>query len=58
MYFYLYEFFSSDVITKEEAVQILKDMVPNKNQREEEMKTIGFPAYTTQPGWEYFLFVM
>lgn len=41
----------SDVITKEEAIKILESSSFNKKERENEMKTVGYPAYTTQPGW-------
>ncbi|XP_049779925.1 mitochondrial enolase superfamily member 1-like isoform X3 [Schistocerca cancellata] len=41
----------SDVITKEEAIQILKSKQEGKGEREEEMRTVGYPAYTTQVGW-------
>ncbi|XP_039282354.1 mitochondrial enolase superfamily member 1 isoform X2 [Nilaparvata lugens] len=41
----------SDVVTKEEAIRMLKDSQKMKKEREDEMKTGGYPAYTTQPGW-------
>lgn len=43
-------FLSSDVVTKEEAIEILKSKEIGKAQREEEMRTKGYPAYTTQVG--------
>jgi L-fuconate dehydratase len=42
--------FSSDVITKEEAIAMLYSMQAGKEEREEQMKKIGYPAYTTQAG--------
>ena len=42
--------FSSDVVTKEEAIAMLKGMQPGKEEREEQMKRVGYPAYTTQAG--------
>ena len=42
--------FSSDVVTKEEAIAMLKEMQPGKEEREEQMKRVGYPAYTTQAG--------
>ncbi|KDR20308.1 mitochondrial enolase superfamily member 1-like isoform X1 [Zootermopsis nevadensis] len=41
----------SDVVTKEEAVAMLKAMETGKEEREEQMKRVGYPAYTTQAGW-------
>jgi L-fuconate dehydratase len=38
----------SDVITPAECIQMLKE---HRVEAEEEMKTQGFPAYTTQVGW-------
>jgi len=42
--------FSSDVITKEEAITMLKEMQHGKEEREAQMKRVGYPAYTTQAG--------
>ena len=41
----------TDVITPEEALQILRENEPTKTAREEEMLRDGFPAYTTSSGW-------
>lgn len=42
----------SDVITKEEAIEMLSKATEEiKEKREEEMRTVGYPAYTTQVGW-------
>ncbi|XP_059485808.1 mitochondrial enolase superfamily member 1-like isoform X2 [Neocloeon triangulifer] len=41
----------TDVISQEEALQILYSMRDTTAKREEEMKTHGYPAYTTQAGW-------
>ncbi|XP_071531045.1 mitochondrial enolase superfamily member 1-like [Panulirus ornatus] len=40
-----------DVLTKEEAVEMLKEMIPGKENREERMLSRGYPAYTTAAGW-------
>ncbi|XP_026497857.1 mitochondrial enolase superfamily member 1-like [Vanessa tameamea] len=41
----------TDVITKEEAIQILKDKQTGKDSRIKELIEQGYPAYTTQVGW-------
>ncbi|XP_068626646.1 mitochondrial enolase superfamily member 1-like [Battus philenor] len=41
----------TDVITKEEAVQLLKDKKAKKQERIEYLEKNGYPAYTTQVGW-------
>ncbi|KAI9251980.1 enolase C-terminal domain-like protein [Sporodiniella umbellata] len=41
----------TDVITPEEALQMLREMEPTKAQRETEMRESGFPSYTTSAGW-------
>nr|XP_034185591.1 mitochondrial enolase superfamily member 1-like [Osmia lignaria] len=41
----------TDVITKEEAIQLLKSSKEGKAKREEILKKNGYPAYTTQVGW-------
>ena len=41
----------TDVITKEEAIQMLKDNEKGKKGREEMLEKNGYPAYTTQVGW-------
>jgi L-fuconate dehydratase len=38
------------VVTKEEAIAMLKAMETGKEEREEQMKRVGYPAYTTQAG--------
>lgn len=40
----------TDVITKEEAIEILKSKQSGKNERERILKEKGYPAYTTQVG--------
>ncbi|XP_042233115.1 mitochondrial enolase superfamily member 1-like [Homarus americanus] len=40
-----------DVLTKEEAVTMLKEMQHGREAREERMLTRGYPAYTTAAGW-------
>ncbi|XP_047504867.1 mitochondrial enolase superfamily member 1-like isoform X1 [Pieris napi] len=41
----------SDVVTKEEAVQMLKAMQNGREERVNFLETNGYPAYTTQVGW-------
>ncbi|KAK9508909.1 hypothetical protein O3M35_006350 [Rhynocoris fuscipes] len=41
----------TDVITKQEAIELLKKEIPNKQEREKELIKNGYPAYTTQVGW-------
>src|SRR5205807_5575957 len=40
-----------DALTPDEALDILRQQVPTKGQREAEMLQQGFPAYTTGAGW-------
>lgn len=47
----------SDVLTPQEAVQLLEDSAKNKNQREEELIKNGYPAYTTQVGKKFVDFI-
>lgn len=41
----------SDVITPEEAIELLKQNTATKAERENELLKNGYPAYTTQVGW-------
>ncbi|XP_065221869.1 mitochondrial enolase superfamily member 1-like isoform X2 [Planococcus citri] len=41
----------SEVITKEEAIEILQRNVEGKSDRETFLRNNGYPAYTTQVGW-------
>ncbi|XP_076171858.1 mitochondrial enolase superfamily member 1 isoform X1 [Ptiloglossa arizonensis] len=41
----------TDVITREEAIKMLKDNEKGKSEREKILKKNGYPAYTTQVGW-------
>ena len=41
----------SDVLTPDDALDLLRRQVPTRAQREEEMLRDGFPAYTTGAGW-------
>ncbi|CAD1473594.1 unnamed protein product, partial [Heterotrigona itama] len=41
----------TDVITEEEAVELLKVNQKDKEEREEILRKTGYPAYTTQVGW-------
>jgi L-fuconate dehydratase len=40
-----------DALTPEQALQILKKAEPGKAERESRLREVGFPAYTTTPGW-------
>ncbi|CAG9246814.1 L-fuconate dehydratase [Burkholderia diffusa] len=40
-----------DVLTRDEAVAMLRRAAPGKAQREREMREHGFPGYTTAAGW-------
>ncbi|HSP17828.1 MAG TPA: L-fuconate dehydratase [Thermoanaerobaculia bacterium] len=41
----------SDVLTPNDALEILRRQLPGKAAREAEMRRDGFPAYTTSTGW-------
>jgi L-fuconate dehydratase len=41
----------TDVLTPEEALQILRAASAGREAREKEMRADGFPAYTTSTGW-------
>ncbi|OGT36141.1 MAG: fuconate dehydratase [Gammaproteobacteria bacterium RIFCSPHIGHO2_12_FULL_37_14] len=41
----------TDVLTKDEALMMLKKQEPNKLKRKQEMLDHGYPAYTTSAGW-------
>jgi L-fuconate dehydratase len=41
----------SDVLTPEEALEILRAAEPGRAARAEEIRAAGYPAYTTSPGW-------
>lgn len=43
--------FVTDVLTPQEAIAMLKRMAPGKEAREAEMRSNGYPAYTTSAGW-------
>lgn len=40
-----------DVLTPEEALEILKKAEPTKAERKAKLLKDGIPAYTTSPGW-------
>jgi L-fuconate dehydratase len=40
-----------DVLTSEEAVEILHNQAPEKAEREGRLRSEGYPAYTTSAGW-------
>ena len=41
----------TDALTPEEALQILRDRWPTRDQRRAEIERLGYPAYTTSAGW-------
>ncbi|XP_039757612.1 mitochondrial enolase superfamily member 1-like [Pararge aegeria] len=41
----------TDVITKDEAIKLLKDKLARKDEKVKELSEKGYPAYTTQVGW-------
>jgi L-fuconate dehydratase len=41
----------SDALTPEEALGILRGAEPGRREREEYLRRVGYPAYTTTPGW-------
>jgi len=41
----------SDVLTPDEALEILKASASGKEVRAHKLAEVGFPAYTTSPGW-------
>src|SRR5262245_18208575 len=40
-----------DALTPDEARQSLKRAEPGKAEREQKLREVGYPAYTTTPGW-------
>lgn len=41
----------NDVLTAGEALEILEKAAPGRAERAEELRAVGYPAYTTTPGW-------
>jgi L-fuconate dehydratase len=41
----------TDVLTRDEALKILRDAEPGRAARAEQLLVEGYPAYTTTPGW-------
>ena len=41
----------TDVLTRDEALTILRAAEPHKSERIRHLTTEGYPAYTTSPGW-------
>ncbi len=41
----------TDAITPDEALALLRRLEPTKREREADMRSDGFPAYTTSAGW-------
>ncbi len=48
----------TDALTKEEALAMLKEKEAGKKEREEHVKKVGYPAYTTSVGWLGELFIL
>src|SRR5699024_8185038 len=40
-----------DALTRDEALEMLRDAAPGRDQRTELLLAEGYPAYTTTPGW-------
>lgn len=41
----------TDALTREEALDLLRRAEPGRAAREEDLLRVGYPAYTTSPGW-------
>lgn len=41
----------TDALTRDEALEILRNAAPGRQRREAELLRTGYPAYTTTPGW-------
>jgi len=41
----------ADALTPDEALEILRRAEPGKAERERRLRSAGYPAYTTSPGW-------
>lgn len=41
----------SDALTREEALELLRAAVPGREERETTLLALGYPGYTTTPGW-------
>lgn len=41
----------TDALTREEALEILRAAEPGRAEREKQLLDVGYPAYTTTPGW-------
>lgn len=41
----------SDALTREEALELLRAAVPGREEREATLLALGYPGYTTTPGW-------
>ncbi|KAK3749692.1 hypothetical protein QZH41_014971, partial [Actinostola sp. cb2023] len=41
----------SDALTREEALELLRKNAPTKQERENQLLSDGYPAYTTSAGW-------
>lgn len=40
-----------NALSREDALQILRDTEPGRSQRRDQLLVEGYPAYTTSPGW-------
>jgi L-fuconate dehydratase len=43
--------YHSDALTREEAIALLAELVPSREQRIAELEQTGYPCYTTSAGW-------
>ncbi|MDW8060999.1 MAG: fuconate dehydratase, partial [Thermomicrobium sp.] len=41
----------TDALTPEEALELLRRQAPSRAEREEELRRVGYPCYTTSAGW-------
>lgn len=41
----------SDALTRDDALAILRDAQPGRAEREADLLALGYPGYTTTPGW-------
>ena len=41
----------TDALTPAQALELLRRAEPGRRQREERLRKVGYPAYTTTPGW-------
>lgn len=41
----------TDALSRDEALQILKELEPTRSERIQQLEQMGYPAYTTSTGW-------